>query len=800
MRPAPTASRAHICDPGGPRELQYLGERLRERCIICGIPILGGSKPSLSRGRILHVPKRPKLRAEGVGRQRGGYRAGMKTHEKGQAPPQQAQGAESDTTSMGLAASPVPREVARDFLYAFLAYVKSRKIYPPGHARPTRQLALWFQCAEAILKRTEEIGVFVTHDFIAVSGAKFGIEERIAAEFVPELIKRLIRFIAIERGVTLEGLEALAEPIAVDPEVLKGRGGASVCVAARRQKHILFIEFDYDMESAVEREEDIRIVRKLARFEQGTDREQYVLRRMSELRVGPNDRRWLEAALRHPEIKKRLSSLSKLLAKPNDKAQTKMCTADFVLYLVKQLSGGEDEVGQAREADGIAVVTELLDRLRARVRPAVRDPDPRASGEVFEKLAAQMMSSPDSLIRSLGNDPDSGISELAEEPFQLLQVIFRRAEDAGGKVSFGGEVLEKVEAPADPVEASDPEPQKPAIQPKVGTAIVARAFAELKQRLGGSRLRLRFDAVAFAHLDVLLELLHQEKKAALRGRIVQELQTFLDGMLARGLGQRRLVLAPRLLGEGSPLAEEELQQVVAAPAVLRQVLAEYLNGGDSWRPILEGAVLRDRRGVAAALGRVLLAADHAIPVGSLGELIKPFQEELVDWIEQRFADQASPPSPQRIIPIAMACRSVRVVSLVSRLLDKVGPNERLLLMRTMVEIDETRAVGAMSLQLNEVAGETRLAIIGMLEGIGHPLAQDALIEVAVAPDWRGDRLEQRLAALQALGRSGSEKSVEVLRRLSRSWPLLLTAARRRVRKGAAEALCELRKRLQAEGA
>ena len=73
-----------------------------------------------------------------------------------------------------------PREVLRDFLYRGIAYVKARKLYPPGHERLAKQLANWLEAAEAVFTHQEEISFFVQPEAIFVSGEEFGADDRVA--------------------------------------------------------------------------------------------------------------------------------------------------------------------------------------------------------------------------------------------------------------------------------------------------------------------------------------------------------------------------------------------------------------------------------------------------------------------------------------------------------------------------------------------------------------------------------------------------------------------------------------------
>ena len=119
-------------------------------------------------------------------------------------------------------------------------------------------------------------------------------------------------------------------------------------------------------------------------------------------------------------------------------------------------------------------------------------------------------------------------------------------------------------------------------------------------------------------------------------------------------------------------------------------------------------------------------------------------------------------------------------------------------MNHLIAVDENRAVGALSLKLQQVDSKARQALIGLLEGIEHPLAEDALLELANLPSWQGGQLEDRIMALDALSRCGSERSVKVLRALTRGWLPLFGKERRQIRDRTVDTLRAIETRLAGE--
>lgn len=690
----------------------------------------------------------------------------------------------------------VPREALRDFLYRFIAYVKARKLYPPGHDRLRKQLESWLTATRAILEGSEEVRLFVQPGAVFVNGEEFGAGDRIASEFAPELVKRLIRYVAVQRGVEAEELAALAEPLLLEPEALRQAGGARAMLAEAGVAHLLLIEFSYDMGSYVASAEDVEVARTLARYEAGGLPEQYVLRRLGELGVGEQERRRLAQLLIQPEVAGRLSSLAEALGRFGKASRTEVHTSDLVLYVVRNLAQAEEELGGLGPREAAQAFIYLLDRLQERLLLALADREGRSRREVLTRVAQRMMSSPEELMRWLSPGSERLSVTLSPDLAELLKVIFSKAESGRRRIRFGDTVLKTLES-SEEVEPEPSERTPRAEVREVRTAEVARRFNQLRAELGPTRFTLEEQAVTSAHLDVLLELLRRESQPAARERILRELAAVIGRNSAQGAPWR---LAQRLLGGRVDLQEQELEILLRSPSVAVLALEEFLDGEARWEPVLRGVAARQQAGFAEALARLVLEAPEAPPLSRLQGFIDICQDGLVDWLTARFQEPEVRGRMERVVSLVLACRTIRVVPLAERLLPEVGPEARRALLHLLVRIEDARAVSALADHLLTSDRETRRDILYLLGQSSQPLAEETLLAVAARWHWLGGRLSERLTALSSLARCGGERAVPVLRRLARSWLLRLTPGGRQVRRRAAEALRAVEARLASEPA
>jgi hypothetical protein len=677
----------------------------------------------------------------------------------------------------------VPRELLRDFLYRFIAYVKSRKLYPPGHERLAKQLESWAAAAETILSSRERVSLLIQPDAVFVSGEKFAAEDRFTGEFAPELVKRLIRYISVDRGVTVEELAALAEPLLLEPEALAEAGGARSMLAQAAVGHILIIEFSYDMGSYVASEADMDVARTLAHFEHGRLPEQYVLRRLNELQLSAGEKTLLGQLLLTPEVSRRLTALTETLGQLAVRAEAEVHTSDLLLFMVRSLTQAEQELGVVSPQNAARIVSHLLGRVQERVFAALADPREREGRQVLSQVARQMLSSPESLLHWLAPDVDHLSMTLSADLAELLKAIFSRAESGRREIRFGGTALGTLKAP-DTAGGTVPLHIEHDPQEAVDTDGLARELEGLRGRLGDRHFALGLESVGRAHIDILLELIRREPDPAGRERLLRELGGSVGAQLLAGDGGELLRLAERVLTEEGLLSDEELDVFLLTPGVLRHALREYLGGEARWEVALERMTERRHASFADALGLVVLEAEEAYPLATLERFIAPCQEELLNWLQQRLAPAEDGPPIERVVPLLLGCRTVRAVPLVERLLPHAAPEVRRALLRHLVRIGDARAVSALTDQLTTGDASTRQDILYLLGESSQPLAEEALLQVAARPHWGKRQLAERLTALSSLARSAGDRSVVPLRSLAQSWFLKVVPGGRQVRERA----------------
>ena len=443
---------------------------------------------------------------------------------------------------------PLPREALRNFLLRFAAYVKARKLYPPGHARVGKQLEAWLESAKEILGVESEATLFVKRDEISVCKETFDAGDRIVSELAPELIRRMIRFVAVKRGITAEELQVLAEPLLVDHAAILDAGGVLSFLPEGLPEHLLIIEFSFEAEMVVRSEEDIETVRLMADQEDGPQPEREAIKKLVKFDVGPVERVRLAAVLSDDRIQERLKPLRELLSELEKKTDSHVYTNDILVYIVREITNAEEDLGELSEEQVLELAGELLDRLRARLKKSFNEAPSEGRNEILERLARTMMESPGSLIRWLAPKPGDSDTMVSDDASDLLKTIFIRAEEGRKDLEIDGTALGATEVPEEEKgqeeEAKKQEEKEPpkkekrkAAKPELDIGELEKNFFELQRTLGSTRYEMKFDKVPLAHFDIFLELLTVENKPGLRNRLLKELK-------ARGLVRRTLIVTP----------------------------------------------------------------------------------------------------------------------------------------------------------------------------------------------------------------------------------------------------------------
>lgn len=689
-----------------------------------------------------------------------------------------------------------PREVLLDLLRQFIAYIKAKKLYPPGHQRMEHQLELLTSALDRVFEHQREFSIFIQPDAISISGEEFTTKDNIASDFPVELVRRLIRFIVIKQGVEVEELEALAEPILMDADELKRAGGARGILYERRAMNIFLIELSYKMGSYISNEEDLNLVRRLASYEQGATPEPYVLRRMEELGVEPDEHERLGRLMLEPEVAKRLAGLHEMFGTMPDDTEEEMHTCDLMLYLVRSLGEAGGQVGGIGDQDAAAVISSILDQFQERLVETMNESEEMPQHELFSEVARRTMSSPEDLIKWLSLEVEKLDLSLSPDQSNLLKAIFSRPEEGERTIRFGDSEMKTLKAepppPADPEE--EPKPmRKRGQQAPPDVKEVFKLFEENVKRIQDRSYELHLEAVSMTHLDILLEMLRVEEKTDDRKRLMKEAGTFLGKQILDQLKQERILV--RWFGhEDAQFSEEELTILFQSQAVCRQGLLELCLGEEQWHDPLIAVAQNHTTSFSAALGRLMIEDKTAASATVIREFVPLCQDKLVSWLMNELNDPERTPPVQRIATVMGECNTPRMVPLVERLMDMVDEASRVPLLRNLVRIDDARAMRLLTFKLEKSDPELRSAIIKLLGESKHHMAEQALLDVANQGKLFGLRAQERQLALSALIRCATRRSLDALRILSRKPLYVLTGNGRRIRALAGEAVAAVEHR------
>lgn len=683
-----------------------------------------------------------------------------------------------------------PREALREFLYQTIGYIKARKLYPPGHNRLKKQFRSLWDSTQKILDDQGAVSLFVQPDAIYVSGEKFGTEDSIIKDFTPELVKRLIRYVIIEKEARKDELEALVKPVLMDPKEIHAAGSLQTLLdetlPEEEPRHVHIVELHYDMEDFVKSEEDLEIVRTLARYEHGPGSEPYVLKRLGEFKINDEERIKLNSLLLKPEIDEKLAGLKDLFGQMPPHVQEQIHATDLMIYLVRNITETEFEIGVQDDIDSTQMVAYILDKIHERLLTALSDTKGLPRREILDQVAQQTMSSPDALLEWLSIEAGNLNVAFSPDQASMIKAIFSKPKEGKRSIKFGKTQLETLEAPDPP-----PEPPSESLTEaldKKQSSNMAEQYARFKEKYGSAKFHLDMRTVTPAHVDVLLQILFIEEDEKARERILREVGHFFGRYLNQDLPKDKFLLTDRFIKVVDRLSESEMAIVLRSTPVCRQALQEFFRGQKHWQGALDCAIRNYPASFAAALGGLMLDGVSDIPLSEIQPFVPQCQDKLVDWLLNRLRDRESPPSVRRVAAIALACRTPRMVPLVEKLFEEMDPNDRVPLLQVLAQVDNNRSIRLLCSQLTDVDHATREVILRMLGESKNLLAEKALLEVAAQPHWGRERLQERLTALSSLYSCGTEYSRDKLHKILKNFWLPIIPGGRKVRRMAANAL------------
>ena len=698
-------------------------------------------------------------------------------------------GDRSITNAPLLSSRRASRDILRDFLYRLIAFVKAHRLYRSGHTRLQIHLETLREQVHSIFELQDTLSIFIQPDAVYVSGERFGEEEAIVAAFIPELVKRLIRYVILEPGVTVEELNALARLMSQDPKVLRAAGDLHEALAGLLGKdppeHLRVVELHYHMEAFVQGEGDLQIVRSLARFGKGTESEPHVMRRLGALDIKEKEKQRLLDLLSQPEVVERLEALKELFTQLPTAVRERIHTTDMMVHLARGILKMEAIIGVKKTESTAGIAARVLDRIHEEFLAALSDTRDLQRRDLLDRIARSTTSSPDALLKWLSIDAERLNVVFSPDQAGMIRAFFSRWEGGDRKIGFGETELRTLHAPpSGPSRKGDARPDgRKNEKPDPGVTELEKRYARLELSFQNEGWRPEPESVARSHMDVLTELLRQETDPKARERILEEMGRFLGRYCdAR---ETEPEISSFLMNRFERLIDRLEPQEAAAAARPRTachwMLRGYLLEGKPWREALRCACRSSPASFAAALGKLLLKGNAHIPLEEVREFLPGCQDKLVDWLLNRLRNEEEDLPLRRTTAIVLALRTSRMVPLVEVLLEKSTPKERPSFLHVLTELDNHRSLQLLARYLEEVEHASREEILIRLGDCRNLLAERILLDHAKRLHLNRKMLKERTSALSALYKCGTEYSRETLEGIARNILLLFVPGGRTVR-------------------
>jgi len=697
------------------------------------------------------------------------------------------------------------QRIFADFLKYFIAYIKTRRLYPPGHDRVKNQSKLLFEAIDKIFSSQDSISFLIHPKSITVCGVVFDDKDQNISQFAPEFIKRQIRYMIIENGVTQKEIDSLIQLMLMDPIEIQEAGGAVTILDQEETHHILLFEFSYDMNSFIKSDDDFDTIKTLIQYAHGPTTKSYILKRLNEMDLNDEHHGRLKKLVQEEDIKYELSALHDLFGAMPSEVKNNIHTSDFLLQLMGCFNKSPCSVEKIKDSDITRIFKCVLNRLHGKLQGFL-DPETDLSDieglegfedipheQLLEKIVRNLISSPKSLVQWLSMDEKHFEVKLSSNQNAILKSIFSVPEDGRRKIRFGKTTLETLESPSsNGSESLDLDLDQINIEP-APLKEMETLFLKLKQEFSSVHINLAKPPHPIIYIDTILEMIGLEKDWYSKARIIEELERFLNRRMGDKTDRAHLDCLKKIV---SKLKDSDITCLLKSSAMYRLILNKYLHGETQWKKALLQPENRRPSTIVSCIGKMIMEDTNPPQEISLKEFLLPYQEKMVNWMIS-YINNNPPPYPiERIIPVIQICNTSRVVTLTNLLFENMSMLDCQPLIESLILAGNPHTIRSVIMLHEKVDKSSRIYIYQQLRKSSHPAAEQLFLKVA---DFRKSNKtfhpEERNAAIDALKECGTSRSLDLLESLSKRWTLIFTSNGRKTRTLAADAIVAIKMRL-----
>ncbi|MBU0754001.1 MAG: HEAT repeat domain-containing protein [Planctomycetes bacterium] len=679
------------------------------------------------------------------------------------------------------------RQTLQSFLQKLFSYMKSCRLYPPGHERPVKMKAVLMESISQALHNQEDLLIYIRADGISVNGEEFFKENRVVADIVPELTRRNVRSLTLKRGVTPEELETLAGLLLMDANALYDAGGLPTVLAGEALPHIEIKEFSYAENNATGKTSGPAASMNTEQSESNEDSSREKSPQPPQHDLSPEEKKRIQELLEHPSIAEKVADFRRLVGQFRSNTDFPMGADDLLVHMVRNLISFEVESGNIGETDADRMVLHALDQLLQRLFAEWENKEEYLRKDVLELIACKMIASPENLLWWLSHKTEGLDIGITPDHAEMIKVIFNRTCSGPRRIRFGKTEMKTLDSPLPSKEGQKTLPKKDA-QKEIKPEHIVEGFENLQQELGGRKYVPDLSSIRTTHLEILLEMLRIEEQADARERILEETARFTGQVISMKAAGGRSVLCGIFERLNSRMEPKELAMVLHACDLTGEALQVYLQGDRRWHQTLIASAYNQQSRFADLLGSRVLESEEEPPLENLEDLLTPCQDALVSWLWNRTDLVTGRRAFKRAMDLIMKCRTPRVVPLIERMLRRAGQADRWTFIQVLGKIDTSPAIRVIRDQMADMDVSMRSTALAMLGQSKQSLAEEILLDMADRPYWPWHNVEERLMILFELGRCGGSRSIALLEKTAHRWYLLLLPGGGRIRRRAAEAL------------
>jgi len=669
------------------------------------------------------------------------------------------------------------RALVHETVLRLSSLIQSMRMYPPGHPRIDAASSACVQTLEKVFARRPALLLLVHFDKLLSDGGVLSDTDPIAKSFVPELRKRRIRMVLISSGVSPEGVGGLARIIAMKPEELESLGGARQALADAGAATVEILEFRYSMdgrETGVETQDPAKAVRNARQLlAYGAAFEDL----LKEADLPPSDIPVLRRALMDQSVLERSLILDGSLSAEELRRGSRglsITVMQALVTLMKQSRVRFGIVGHQAVGDTIKWV---MDAAAHTVNAAIEAGPGESGGRAIRDIADRTFSSPEQLVDFMKARSDAS-RDIDETTADLLRWIFAHSASAEARAA----ALDKA---ADFRDVPEHSPMH----------AVLLQLESIDAAAAGTEARLDESETARAAAAAVWHLLAKEKDPSASRRLGARLA---QAICALDSADRNAMIWQLLSLTGTEAGRE------SSPAVAgyREAL-EHFDVGELINSVVAGtAEQADKKAMLKALVEArpetvqtavdcycstaddsakecLMAAAAAAPTYAVGAA------------REKAADQ-DPASLRDLCLLLGAIKHESAVDLLEELSGHDNAVVRRASLSALGENGSPAAALALSRNYDSRDKQTRKSVILLLAGVNQAASLQTLSRIALMRDLMNRRLDERIMAVQALGRFGNEQAQPTLNVVARSKGLLRRRSAAKLRHAADRALARLR--------